>query len=235
MADRLPLAELSIQNKIRPPAETTQPIKTKKVHPSNLPKLCHPCSLNVLSSLANKWSAMTHPLRATVMGFKGMIISYAPYYFHQDCVLLSHAYATSTTATTVKDRGNPSGSTELDNKSGHNCRMTDVELRIFAHLVLGLDSTHNGMGTGSKGHKQHNRSFVNMLLANFATITNLHLVVHNKIANDRQALAHALARCSLLLLGSDALTLSIIQRVWGANNTIRKTLGGPHGDLALIQ
>ena len=32
MTDRLPLAELSIQNKILPPAETTQPIKTKKVH-----------------------------------------------------------------------------------------------------------------------------------------------------------------------------------------------------------
>ena len=101
MADRLPLAELSIQNKIRPPAETTQPIKTKKVHPSNLPKLCHPCSLNVLSSLANKWSAMTHPLRATVMGFKDMIILYAHYYLYQDLVLLSHTYTTSTTATTV--------------------------------------------------------------------------------------------------------------------------------------
>ena len=32
MTDRLLLAELSIQNKILPPAETTQPIKTKKVH-----------------------------------------------------------------------------------------------------------------------------------------------------------------------------------------------------------
>ncbi len=150
-------------------------------------------------------------------------------------MLLTHAYATSTTATTVGDGGNPCGSTELDDKSGHDCHMTDVEFRIFAHLVLGLDSTHDGMGTGSEGQKQCNRSFVNMLLADFATITNLHPVIHNEIADNQQALAHTLACCTLLLLGSDALTLSIIQRVCGANDAIWKTLGGPRGDLALIR
>jgi hypothetical protein len=46
---------------------------------------------------------MAHPLQATVMGFNGMIISYAHYYFCQDPVLLTHAYATSTTTTTVGD------------------------------------------------------------------------------------------------------------------------------------
>jgi hypothetical protein len=74
-----------------------------------------------------------------------------------------------------------------------------------------------------------------MLLADFTTITNLRPVIHNEIADDRRALARALARCALLLLGSDALTPSIIQRAWGANDAIRKTLGGPHGDLALIR
>jgi hypothetical protein len=73
-----------------------------------------------------------------------------------------------------------------------------------------------------------------MLLANFSTITNLHLAIHNEIADDRQALACALACCSLLLLGSDALTLSIIQQVWGANDTIQQKLGGPCGDPSLI-
>jgi hypothetical protein len=192
MADHLPLAELSIQNKINPPAKTMQPIKRKKVHTSKTSKLRHPCSLDMLPSPANRWSAMTHPLRAlwvTVLGFNGMIISYAHYYFHQDHVLLTHAYATSTIATTVGDGGNPRGSTALDNKSGHNCRMTDADFRIFAQLVLGLDSTHDGMGTGSKEHVQRDHSFINMLLADFATITNLHPVIHNEIANDRQALA----------------------------------------------
>jgi hypothetical protein len=113
--------------------------------------------------------------------------------------------------------------------------MTDAEFRIIAHLVLGLDSTHDGMGTGSEGQKQCDCSFVNMLLADFATITNLHPVIHNKIADDQQALAHTLARCTLLLLGSDTLTPSIIQQVWGANDAIWKTLGRPRGDLALIR
>ena len=114
MADRLPLAKLSIQNKMCPSAGNLQPIKTEKAHPSTLTTLCHPCSLDTLPSPTNKWSAMTHPLRATVMGFNGMTISYGHYYFHQDRVLLTHAFATSTTATTVGDGGKPRGSTELD-------------------------------------------------------------------------------------------------------------------------
>jgi hypothetical protein len=117
-------------------------------------------------------------------GINGMTISYGHYYFHQDCVPLTHAYTTSTTATTVGDGGDPRGSAELNNKSGHNCRMTDAEFRIFAHLVLGLDSAHDSIDTGSKGHKQRDRSYVNMLLTDYAMITNLHPVIHKKIAND---------------------------------------------------
>ncbi len=64
-----------------------------------------------------------------------------------------------------------------------------------------------------------------MLLADFVAITHLHPVINNDdnaIADNQQALTLALAHCTctLLLLGSDALTLSIIQRVWGTNDTI---------------
>jgi hypothetical protein len=169
------------------------------------------------------------------MGFNGMTISYGHYYFHQDRVLLTHAFATSTTATTVGDGGKQRGSTELDDESGHNCYMTNAEYRTFAHLVLGLDPTQDTIGTGNEGYKQHDRSFANMLLADYVTITNLHPVIGSEITGDRRALARTLARCTLLLLGSDALTLSIIQRVWGANDTVRKNLGGPRGNLALIR
>ena len=68
-----------------------------------------------------------------------------------------------------------------------------------------------------------------------SSVLNLHPIIHNEIAANQRALAHALARCALLLLGYEALTPSIIQWVWDANDTIRKTLGGPRGDLALIQ
>ncbi len=74
-----------------------------------------------------------------------------------------------------------------------------------------------------------------MLLADFATITNLHPLIHNKIVDDRRAITHAVTHCSLLLFRSDALTPSIIQWVWGANGTIQRTLGRPRGDLALIR
>jgi hypothetical protein len=50
---------------------------------------------------------------------------YALFYFHHDQVLLIHTYATSTTATTVGDGGNPQGSTELDNDSGYNFKLPD--------------------------------------------------------------------------------------------------------------
>ena len=87
--------------------------------------------------------------------------------------------------TTVGDGGKPRGSTELDDESGHNCYMSNAEYRTFAHLVLGLDPTQDTIGTGNKGYKQHDRSFANMLLANYVTITNLHPVISSKIAGNR--------------------------------------------------
>jgi hypothetical protein len=62
--------------------------------------------------------------------------------------------------------------------------MTDAEFWTFAHLVLGLKSTQDTMGTGNKGYKQRDCSFVNMLLADFATITNLHPVISSKIVDN---------------------------------------------------
>jgi hypothetical protein len=127
---------------------------------------------------------MTHPLQATVMGFNDMTISYGHYYFHQDQALFTHDFATSMTATTIGDGGEPRGSTKLNDESGHNCCMTNAEYQTFAHLVLGLDSTQNNMGTGNEGHKQCDCSFANMLLSDFATITNLHPVISSAIADD---------------------------------------------------
>ncbi len=145
MTGCLPLAKLSIQNKIRPPAEMTQPIKMKKVHPLNPPELSHPCSLDTLPSPVNKWSAMTDSLQATIKEFKGMTILCAQYYFHQDCVLLTHASATSTTATTVGDKGNPRRSTELKDESGHNCCMSDTVPILFLDLTLPMKAWAQGL------------------------------------------------------------------------------------------
>jgi len=74
-----------------------------------------------------------------------------------------------------------------------------------------------------------------MLLEDFVVITNLTAAFALDEPNDRRTLARRLARFSLLLLGADALTPNIIARVWGENEVVRRNLGGPRGDLAIIR
>jgi hypothetical protein len=91
------------------------------------------------------------------------------------------------------------------------------------------------MGTGHEGHKQRGHSFLNILLTEFTTIINLDPTIHNEIEDDQCTLARALAHCSLLLLGTDALTPSIIELLGGANDIIHKTLGRPCSNLDTIR
>jgi len=198
-------------------------IKTMKLH------LPHPCSLQVLPSPTDKWSATTHPIKARVVGYLGSHISYKHFYFHQCRVLLTKAFATSTTASTVGDGGNPRGSTELDAICGSNCYMDQDEFRMFAHLVLGLRPTK------MHGTAPSDRSFLNMLLEDFVVISNLTAEFTLDEPDNRRYLACRLARFSLLLLGADALTPRIIRRVWGENEIVRRNLGGSRGDLALVR
>ncbi len=127
------------------------------------------------------------------------------------------------------DGGTPRGSTELNAICGSNCAIEDDEFHMFARLVLGL-CLHKQHGT-----EPNDRSFANMLLDDFVAITNLTAVFTLYKPDDRRALAHRLARFSLLLLGVKALTPKIIARVWGENDKVRRNLGGPRGDLALIR
>ena len=122
-------------------------------------RLPHPLSLNVLVSPTNKWSATSHPIRGWIMGYKGAIISYRHFYFHNDRVLHTKAFATSTTATTIGDGGEPRGSTELDAITGHNCAMTTKDYMIFLSIVL-----CTRRGAKHYGEKPNDDSFLNMLL-----------------------------------------------------------------------
>jgi hypothetical protein len=196
-------------------------LKTKKLH------LPHPSSLDVLPSPTNKWIATTHPIKAWVVGFLGYHISYKHFYFHQSRVLHTKAFATSTIASTVDNGGKPKGSTELNTVCGHNCAMMADEYAIFILLVLGLC-----LGK-QHGTERSECSFVNMLLKDFVTISNLTAVFALNKPEDRCALARMLARFSLLLLGAEALTPKIIANVWGQNDMICRNLGGPRSNLAL--
>ena len=203
--------------------KTTGKIKKQKF------RLPHPCSLDVLPSPTDKWSATTHPIKAWVAGYYSYHISYKHFFFHQSRVLLTKAFAVSTTASTVGDGGKPKGSTELDAICGSNCAMDNEEFDMFARLVLGLSPGKQ------HGTKPSECSLVNMLLEDFVVITNLTAAFALDEPNDRRTLARRLARFSLLLLGADALTPNIIARVWGENDVVCRTLGGPRGDLAIIR
>jgi hypothetical protein len=204
------------------PTQLVAKLKTMKL------RLPHPSSLDVLPSPTNKWSATTHPIKGLSFGFLGYHIFYKHFYFHHGRVLYTNAFAPSTTASTVGDGGNPRGSTELDDEIGANCAMSKDDHTLFAMLVLGLrpGKTH--------GTQRSNGSFVNMLLEDFVSLTNLTNVFPLNEPSDRKALARILARFTILLLGADALTPDIISQVWGQNKNVRTNLGGPRGDLALI-
>jgi hypothetical protein len=183
----------------------------------------------VLPSPTDKWNTTTHPIKAWVIGYLGYHISYKHFFFHQSRVLLTKAFATSTTASTVGDGSTPRGSTELNAICGSNCAMEKDEFYMFAQLVLGLRPSKQ------HGTKPSERSLVSMLLEDFVVISNLTAVFALDEPDDRRTLARRLARFSLLLLGVDALTPKIIARVWGENEVVRRNLGGPRGDLALTR
>ena len=95
---------------------------------------------------------------------------------------------------------------------------------MFAHRALGLRPTTKLHGTAPSE-----------LLEDFVVISNLTSVFALDEPDDRRTLARRLARFSLLPLGADALTSKIVARVWGENEVVRRNLGGPRGDLALIR
>jgi hypothetical protein len=107
--------------------------------------------------------------------------------------------------------------------------MPQDEYLIVTTLVLGIcpGETHDT--------KRSESSFINMLLGDFVSTSNLTAVFALNEPTDRQALAHILARFSNLLLGADVLTPAISEQVWGQNKVVRCNLGGPCGDLALIR
>jgi hypothetical protein len=94
------------------------------------------------------------------------------------------------TASTISNGGHPRGSTKLDEETGHNCQMTHKEFQEFGYLVFGLDSLRSiGSSMPFQGFRQTDYSFLNMILSNFATITNLHQLIMHKVEGDCHSLA----------------------------------------------
>ena len=153
-------------NKQHDPTAKQLPADNNKLNTKKL-RLPHPCSLDVLPSPTNKWSATTHSVKGWSFGFLGYHIFYKHFYFHLCQVLDTNAFALRITATTVGDGGDPWGSTKLDNATGHNFAMSLEEYTLFAILVLGRRPGETHGTTCSTG------SFVNMLLEDFTSLVNL--------------------------------------------------------------
>ena len=84
------------------------------------------------------WMTKDHPIECVVLGQIGEIIGYEDYYFENEQVLCTGAFSTSAVATRINNGAFPPSSTELNNITGHNCKMPKALYKAFYHHVLGL-------------------------------------------------------------------------------------------------
>lgn len=217
---------------IRRTSRSTSPPTMPKSTP-HTPK--PPSPVNVSHFPTNGWLSNTRPTGCVVPGRLGLTIGFETYYIHDERVLCTRAFSVAATTTTIDDGASPPGSTELDDESGHNCKMSGEQYKLFARLVLGLsDSTWALSRTES--------AFRNLIIQDLDAVmyywdTDTYTMDGRPMTyhNDKWDMARTLARLTLLLTGADACTPNIISAVWGADDDARIALGGPRGDLSLIR
>ncbi len=174
------------------------------------------------------------PIECVILGRIGKIIGYEDYYFKNERVLCTQAFSTSAVATTINDGAFPPGSTELDDDTGHNCKMPKAFYKAFCHHVLGLPPD-------SWASHQTETAFRNLIIQDLDAMMfyydpdsyNVKQVPFSYLG-DQKDMARILAWLTLLLVGADACTTHIINSVWEEDDDARLALGGPQGDLSLI-
>jgi hypothetical protein len=191
-----------------------------------------PTNLNAFPS--ERWMTRTRPIACTVSGHIGNIIGFNDYYFEAERVLCTCMFSTSTARMTVDDGESPPGSTELDDKTGHNCKMPHNLYRIFCTSVLGLPSD-----SWAVTHME--AAFKNLLLHDLDAMMNYfdtdtyYKNAPVSLPGDCKDMATIFARLTLLLIGADACAPHIINSVWGKDEDAQLALGGPCGNLSLIR
>jgi hypothetical protein len=198
--------------------------------PKNSHRLKTPSPTNVDAFLSEGWAVKEHPIHAVVPGRKNNIIGFNNYYFLHKRVLCTRAFSASAVASTIDDGAFPPGSTELDDKTGHNCQMPRTLYRAFCALVLGLPS-ESWTNTCSEA------TFRNMLLQDLDAILHYYAVSYSgptgdhginepiSLPGDQAGMAKILARLTILLISAEACTSHIINSVWGKNDDARLALG----------
>jgi hypothetical protein len=104
--------------------------------PEHQPKPPFPTTINAFPT--EGWMTRDRPIVSTVSGGTGDIIGFNDYYFEAKRVLCTHAFSTSAVGMMVNDSQSPPGSTKLDDKTSHNCKMLHDLYRTFCTSVLGL-------------------------------------------------------------------------------------------------
>ena len=128
----------------------------------------------------------------------------------------------------------PPGSTELNDETGHNCKMPHDLYRAFCTNVLGLPSD-------SWAATRTEAAFKNLLLHDLDGIMNYFdtdTYYKNEpisLLGDLKDMATIFAHLTLLLVGANACTPQIINSVWGEDDDAQHALGGPRGNLSLIR
>ena len=129
-------------------------------------KSTSPTNVNAFPS--EGWMTRTRPIACTISGRIGIgdAIGFNDYYFEAERVLCTRVFSTSAVGTTVDDGESPPGSTELDDETGHNCKMPHSLYRIFctsalAWTPLGLLGYHSiGSGVQESNPTQSRRDDV---------------------------------------------------------------------------
>jgi hypothetical protein len=82
------------------------------------------------------------PIHAIVPGQKNDIIGFNDYYFLHKRILCTCAFSTSAVTSTIGDGASPTGSTEPNDKTGHNYLMPHILYTVLS-VPLSLDSRQN--------------------------------------------------------------------------------------------
>jgi hypothetical protein len=192
-----------------------------------------PSPPNVTSFPNEGWLSTTRPTKCIVSSRIDDIIGYKDYYIVDEHILCTHTFSIAAVATTIDNGAYPLGSTELDDKTGHTCKMSQSFYTSFSLMVLGLD--HNSWATACT-----KSAFRNLIIQGIDALmyyNNTDKYINSMPVSspgDLTNMDHILTRLTLLLVGANACTPHIINSVWGADAEARLALGGPRGDLSLV-
>ena len=176
-----------------------------------------PSPTNVNAFPLEGWMTRTRPIACTVSGRTGDIIGFNDYNFEAERVLCTRAFSISVVGTTVDDGESPQGSTELDDETGHNCKMPHNLYRIFCTSVLGLPSDSWAITQSEAVFKNLILHDLDMMMYYFDTDT-FYKNEPISLPGDLKDMATIFACLTLLLVGADACTPHIINSVWGEDD-----------------